>query len=130
MVLRDTDIGTTTADRGTSSSKTISSDEVNGTAVYNTQGENVGHIDHLMIDKVTGRVAYAVMHFGGFLGMGEESHPIPWEKLEYDTTKHGYLTNITPEQLQGAPRRSDGWRDDDRYRDDVFRYYNTAPYWL
>lgn len=56
----------------------ISSDKVNGTAVYSRTGEQIGTIDHLTIDKATGKVAYAVMGFGGFLGIGEDHHPIPW----------------------------------------------------
>ena len=108
----------------------ISSADVNGTTVFGSDGTEVGHIDHLMLDKQSGRVAYAVMNFGGFLGMGEEEHPVPWDQLTYDTSRGGYVTAITQEQLQAAPDRTDDWRNDDRYRDDVFRHYNSAPYWI
>ena len=63
----------------------ISSDKAVGTAVYNRQGEHIGSVYNLMIDKYSGQVAYAVMSFGGFLGMGESYHPLPWKTLTYDT---------------------------------------------
>jgi hypothetical protein len=63
----------------------IESDRVEGTTVYDPQGNDIGIIKRLMIEKLSGRVAYAVMSFGGFLGMGSEEHTIPWSKLTYDT---------------------------------------------
>jgi len=63
----------------------IESDRVEGTAVYDPQGNHIGSIKRLIIDKVTGKVAYTVMSFGGFLGIGEEGHTVPWNKLDYDT---------------------------------------------
>lgn len=116
----------------TSSHPLVSSADVDGTTVYSPQGEELGHIDHLMIDKKSGNVAYAVMHFGGFLGMGEESHSIPWGKLSYDTKLNGFTTDITKEQLEGAPRSDSA---DDRYRDRrweeaTFSYYGVPPYWI
>lgn len=81
----------------------ISSDKVDGTAVYSTDGERLGHIDHLMIGKRSGKVKYAVMSFGGFLGLGESYHPIPWDALEYDTAKDGYVVGIDKEKLRDAP---------------------------
>merc|ERR1711974_142738 len=82
----------------------ITSDRVNGTEVYGADDAKVGHIDHLVIDKHSGKIAYAVMGFGGFLGLGEEHHQIPWSALTYDTTLNGYRTGITEDQLQSAPR--------------------------
>jgi PRC-barrel domain len=70
---------------------------------YDPQGNNLGSIKRLMIEKISGRVAYAVMSFGGFLGMGTEEHPVPWGKLTYDTRLGGYRTDITEQQLRGAP---------------------------
>ena len=68
-----------------------------------------------MIEKLSGTVAYAVMSFGGFLGLGEEEHTVPWNKLTYDTSLGGYRTDITEEQLRGAPTlyrdRDYGWND-------------------
>ena len=81
----------------------IESDRVEGTTVYDPQGNNIGSIKHLMIEKISGRVAYAVMSFGGFLGVGTEEHPIPWSKLTYDPNLGGYRTDVTESQLRGAP---------------------------
>ena len=90
----------------TSHSSLVSSSDVNGTNVYSRDGTHIGSIDHLTIDKQSGKVAYAVMGFGGFLGLGEDHHPVPWGKLEYDTTKEGFVTDITEEQVKGAPTRT------------------------
>jgi hypothetical protein len=72
----------------------ISSDKVEGTAVYDRQGEKLGSIHSVMIDKVSGKVAYAVMSFGGFLGMGDRYHPLPWHVLDYDTSQGGYVVDL------------------------------------
>ena len=73
----------------------IESDRVEGTTVYDPNGNNIGSIKRLMIEKVSGRVAYAVLSFGGFLGIGDEEHAIPWSKLVYDPNLGGYRTDIT-----------------------------------
>lgn len=85
----------------------ISSEDVEGTNVYDMKGTKVGEIDHLMIDKVSGRVTYAVMSFGGFLGLGHSHYPIPWGALKYDTSLDGYVTGVTEQQLKDAPAFSD-----------------------
>ena len=90
----------------------VSSSDVNGTEVYSPDGTNVGTIDHLMIDKQSGKVAYAVMAFGGFLGIGEDHRPVPWGKLNYDTNKGGFVSDITPEEVQSAPDRTNDWYAD------------------
>jgi hypothetical protein len=97
----------------------IESDRVEGTTVYDPQGNNIGSIKRLMIEKISGRVAYAVMSFGGFLGMGAEEHAIPWGKLTYDTSLGGYRTDITEQQLRGAPTftRDRDWDWSDRSRE-------------
>jgi sporulation protein YlmC with PRC-barrel domain len=84
----------------------ISADKVTGTTVYNAAGDNLGSIHDLMIDKYNGRVAYAVMSFGGFLGIGEKYHPLPWNVLTYDENKGGYNIDLTAEQLRSAPSYS------------------------
>jgi len=93
----------------------ISSDKVEGTTVYNRSGDNIGSINHLMIDKVSGRVSYAVLGFGGFLGIGDDHYPLPWQSLKYDTGLGGYRTNLTAERLQGAPKyeNDNAWDWDD-----------------
>jgi hypothetical protein len=108
----------------------IDSGRVNGTHVFGSDREQIGHIDHLMIDKLSGNVAYAVMNFGGFLGMGEEQHPLPWKSLRYDTSLGGYVTDLTKDQLTGAPERVSDWSRDRAYETRLHDYYGLAPYWL
>ena len=82
----------------------IGSDKVQGTAVFGPDGEKVGSIERVMIEKRTGRVSYAVLSFGGFLGIGDDHYPLPWPSLKYNTELGGYQTMITNDQLQNAPR--------------------------
>jgi sporulation protein YlmC with PRC-barrel domain len=107
---------------GTSSSDVISSDRVEGTTVYNNAGEKLGTIDDLMIDKRTGQVRYAVLEFGGFLGMGTDRYPLPWNVLTYDTEKEGYVVPLDKEKLEGAPRYPHNDRPD--YTSDYGRRVN------
>jgi sporulation protein YlmC with PRC-barrel domain len=81
----------------------ISAGKVQGTNVYNTDGDTLGEVYDVMIDKVSGKVAYAIMSFGGFLGVGERYHPLPWNNLKYDTRQGGYVVGLTRQQLEGAP---------------------------
>ena len=81
----------------------ISADKVEGTSVYNREGENLGSIYRVMIDKASGRVVYAVMSFGGFLGIGERYHPLPWSMLTYDSNQGGYVVDLDRDVLEGAP---------------------------
>ncbi|MEQ6437035.1 PRC-barrel domain-containing protein [Comamonas sp. w2-DMI] len=85
-------------------SSVISSSKVNGTDVYNPAGDKLGSIDTLMIDKLSGKVRYAVMEFGGFLGIGTDRYPLPWDTLKYDTGLGGYVVSLTKEQLEKAPK--------------------------
>lgn len=114
----------------TSHSTLISSQSVNGTAVYSPAGDHLGHIDELMIDKQTGKVAYALMAFGGFLGLGEDHFPLPWAKLRYDTARDGYVTDVTKEQLEGAPERHEDWHRDREWERGYYNYYGVPPYWI
>ena len=88
-------------------STVISSDKVEGTAVYNVAGEKLGSIDDLMIDRVSGQVRYAVLEFGGFLGMGTDRYPIPWSVLKYDLNKGGYIVPLDKARLEKAPKYTD-----------------------
>jgi PRC-barrel domain len=110
----------------------IESDRVEGTTVYDAAGNNIGSIKRLMIEKISGRVAYAVMSFGGFLGMGAEEYAVPWNKLTYDISLGGYRTDITEEQLRGAPafsrHRNFDWSDRAR-EEELHQYYFVRPYW-
>jgi hypothetical protein len=102
----------------------ISADKVVGTAVYNRQGENLGSVYGLMLNKLNGQVAYAIMSFGGFLGIGESYHPLPWRVLSYDPKLGGYVVDIDRNRLEGAPRYTlasePDWRN---YGDRVDAYY-------
>jgi hypothetical protein len=109
----------------------IASDKVEGTAVYGADHRKIGSLERVMIDKISGKVAYAVLSFGGFLGMGEDFYPMPWSTLKYDTNLGGYLVNLTKDQLDNAPKfnQSRGWnwnRENDRQ---VHDYYRARPYW-
>jgi PRC-barrel domain len=84
----------------------IASDKVQGTAVYRSNGDKVGTVERVMIDKISGKIAYAVMSFGGFMGIGEDYYPLPWNVLTYNPRLEGYEVNIGEEQLKEAPRYS------------------------
>src|SRR5271167_4391455 len=81
----------------------ISADKVVGTSVDNRRGEHLGSVYGLMLNKLNGQVAYAIMSFGGFLGMGESYHPLPWRVLTYDTRLGGYVVDIDRDRLVKAP---------------------------
>ena len=93
----------------------IGSDKVEGTAVYGMDRNKIGSIERVMIDKVNGRVSYAVLGFGGFLGLGNEHYPLPWQSLKYDTALGGYVTGITASALRDAPKYGESsewnWND-------------------
>jgi hypothetical protein len=86
----------------------IGSDRVEGTNVYRSDGKKIGEIERVMLDKFSGQIAYAVMGFGGFLGLGENHYPIPWQRLTYNEKLGGYEVNITDEQLKNAPHYATG----------------------
>lgn len=89
-------------------SSLIASDMVEGTAVYNKQGDKIGQILNFMVNKHSGQVEYAVMSFGGFLGIGEDHYPIPWEQLNYVASRHGFVVDISKEKLDKAPKHERG----------------------
>jgi PRC-barrel domain len=121
--------------QGTSASTTpkheshrlIASDKVEGTKVRRPNGETVGEIMRLMIDKRTGQVAYAVMSFGGFLGIGEDYYPLPWSRLTYNERLGGYEVNINEAELKNAPKYSkqQSWDWNDQRMNELNSYYNT-----
>jgi hypothetical protein len=82
----------------------ISSTKVEGTSVVGSDGATLGTIQSFMVDKYTGRVAYAVMKFGGTMGVGTSLFPLPWPLLDYDVEKDGYSLEVTKEQMSSAPR--------------------------
>ena len=122
------DMGSTTTNE---TKALIASDRVEGTTVRRPNGDGIGRIERLMIEKATGKVVYAVMSFGGFLSIGERYHPLPWGTLTYDTSRGGYVVDLNKEQLEGAPSYG---RDDDvwsrpGYGQAVHDYYGI-PYMM
>lgn len=103
----------------------IASDKVEGTPVYGRDGERLGSIYNLMIDKRSGRVEYAVMTSGGFLGMGADYVPVPWEMLSYDTDEDGYVVDMTRDELDRAPsfRRGQEPSFNRDYKIYIYRWY-------
>ena len=109
----------------------IASNKVEGTAVYNRQGERLGTVYNFMVNKRSGQVAYAVMSFGGLLSMGESYHPLPWNALTYDTNQGGYVVDLDKNRLRNAPSYSTAeiptWnREYGRRIDD---YYGVSSTW-
>ena len=116
--------------QATSPNALIASDRVEGTPVRRSSGEKIGTVERLMIDKVSGKVAYAVMSFGGFLGVGERYHPLPWRMLTYDTGLGGYVVDVTREQLEGGPTYGRGetpWTSNPNFGREVYGHYGQ-PY--
>jgi PRC-barrel domain len=109
----------------------IESDRVEGTTVYGAGGERIGTIKRLMVEKVSGRVAYAAIEFG-LWEIGADDHTIPWAMLKYDTSLGGYRTDITESELQQAPGFTPGdehdWSDRDR-KEQLHDYYRIPPDW-
>jgi hypothetical protein len=108
----------------------IASDKVEGTAVYNRAGEKLGSIHNFMVDKRTGKAQYAVLSFGGMLGMGKDYYPLPWETLTYDTRQNGYCVDIDKETLKSGPHyaESDEPTYDPAYGRSIHSHYGVeAP---
>ena len=109
----------------------IASDKVEGTKVYDPSGEHIGSIERILVEKRSGKVSYAVLSFGGFLGIGNDHYPLPWSKLNYDESLGGYRVDVTKDQLEGAPKYDnddDFWTAENGRR--VYDYYGVAPYWI
>ena len=107
----------------------VSSDRVISTDVYGVGDEAIGQIDHLLIEKVSGRIAYAIMNFGSFLGLAHSYYPIPWAALKYDTGLGGYRTGITESHLRDAPEFSDDMLEDRDWEIRTHEHYGATPYW-
>ncbi len=110
----------------------IASDKVEGTPVYRSNGDKIGRIERVMLDKRGGNVAYAVMTFGGFLGIGDDYYPVPWSLLTYNERLGGYEANITDTQLKSAPKftEKEPWTYTNRDKEaDLYSYYGVTPYW-
>lgn len=122
----DTDTNNTIAHDETD--RLIASNKVEGTAVYNRNGDKLGSIDCFMVGKRNGRVEYAVMAFGGLFGMGERYYPLPWDVLTYDTDQGGYVVSLNKDKLENAPSYERGSEPnyDRDYGQRVYGYYGVA----
>jgi len=110
----------------------LSAGTITGDKATNSAGENLGHIEELVIDLGSGRVLYAVLASGGFLGLGDKYFAIPWDLLTVDTDSHEVVVDVSKETLQNAPGfDKDNWPDihDRAWLGDVYRYYGHEPYW-
>src|ERR1043165_5985874 len=113
----------------------LSATTIVGDKVLNTAGEQLGNIKDLMIDLDEGQIAYAVLSFGGFLGMGDKLFAIPWEALTLDTEDHAFILDVDKEVLKNAPGfDKDHWPATDEYQSgwlmDIYEYYGYTPYWM
>jgi hypothetical protein len=108
--------------------KLIYASKINGATVRNAAGQNIGHIDDIAIDSVMGDIAYAVLSLGGFLGIGEHFHPVPWSLLNYEPGTNSYRVMLTNDELKAAPMYSKSTfaelRDsDENFPHNIFAYY-------
>lgn len=126
--MTDTEIGNDTQIATDETEALIASNKVEGTAVYDADGEKLGSIYNFMVDKVSGQVEYAVLQFGGVFGLGSDYYPLPWDKLTYDTEQGGYVVDVDKETLEGAPRyTADEHPAYDRaYGERVYGYYGLS----
>ena len=108
----------------------IGSDKVEGTAVYGSDNQKIGSIQRVMIEKRSGKVSYAVLSFGGFLGIGDDYYPLPWQSLTYDEQLGGYQVALTNDQLTKAPHygRNDDWNWSDQTAARSVNDYYGVPY--
>lgn len=114
----------------------VPAERVNGTRVYNRAGEKLGSVEDIAIDKVSGQVAYAILGFGGILGLGERYFPVPWSVLRYDINREGYVIPCDKDKLDDAPSFETedlaGWDDSDVRQGihDYYGPYGARPYWI
>jgi sporulation protein YlmC with PRC-barrel domain len=109
----------------------ISAGKVQGATVFNTEGERLGHVEDLMLHKVSGQVAYAILSFGGVLGLGERSTPLPWSVLTYDPGRGGYVVPLSKDRLRDGPHldRDELTGEDAGWGARVNDYYQVTPSW-
>jgi len=114
------------------SSDAIRAKTVIGTSVKDAGGDKIGHIEDIVLDKLSNNIVFAIVGFGGFLGMGEKYHPIPWSSLKYDEREGGYVVPFSRDMLEAAPADSiDALVAGNAvaYRDRAYDYYHTPHYW-
>ena len=115
--------------------RVLSATTIIGEKVVNPEGEQLGILKELMIDLEGGHIAYAVLSFGGFQGMGDKLFAIPWEALTIDTEEHAFILEVDKEVLKNAPGfDKEHWPDNAQYEAgwllDIYEYYGYSPYWM
>lgn len=114
--------------------RALSASTLIGDDVRNPAGDDLGHVEEIMLDVNSGRIAYAVISFGGFLGLGDKLFAVPWNALSLDTGEHAFILDVDEETLENAPGfDKDNWPKtvdgDDTWLLDVYDYYGYPPYW-
>ena len=111
----------------------VPASKIIGETVVNRQSENVGKIDELVIDAKKNRIMYAVLSFGGFMGMGNKLFAMPWEAFEFSSTENKLILDVDKEKLKAAPgfEKGDNWPDfkDKLWGESIYNYYNYTPPW-
>ena len=110
----------------------LSADSLKNEKVVNSKGQDLGNIKEYMIDLDTGSVAYCVLSFGGFLGVGDKLFAVPWQAMTLDTEEHRFILDVDKERLKNAPGfDKDNWpgTQDREFQSEVYRFYNVRPYW-
>jgi sporulation protein YlmC with PRC-barrel domain len=105
--------------------RAITASKVIGTSVYNTTGEKIGSVEDVVLDKMSNEIMFAVVSFGGFLGIGKKFHPLPWARLDYQPQEDGYVVGLSKEALEAAPAydMADLIRDDGQVQRATTAYY-------
>ncbi len=121
-----------TTDRGGSPRRILSANTLRGTQVRNSEGDDLGKIEEIMLDQPSGKVAYAVLSFGGFMGMGDKLFAIPWKAISLDQENKQAILDVQPDVLDNAPGfDKDHWPDfaDPQWGESIHSHYNSTPYW-
>ena len=109
----------------------MGADTLMGNDVYNLQGDDLGDIKEIMLEVYSGRVSYAVLSFGGLMGMGEKLFAVPWEALTLDTVNKRFTLNVEKDRLESAPGfDKNNWPNmsDQAWSDSIHSYYGTRPF--
>ena len=110
----------------------MAADTLKDEKVCNSAGDDLGSIEHIMLDVPSGRIAYAVLSFGGFLGMGDKLFAVPWQTLKLDTVNKCFVLNVSKANLESAPGfDKDRWpvMADEKWGRSIHDYYKSKPYW-